>query len=88
MAISSEKHEGEVDFLPENQRKIFLCFDSITLGLCSQACPKYPKQYLKKELSDEVDFLHLDKHERLLQIDSMIFMGWSSISKIPKIASL
>ena len=88
MAISSEKHEGEVDFLPENQRKIFLCFDSITLGLRSQACPKYLKQYLKKELSDEVDFLHLDKHESLLQIDSMIFMGWSSISKIPKIASL
>ena len=88
MAISSEKHEGAVDFLPENQHKIFLYFDSITLGLRSQACPKYLKQYLKKELSDEVDFLHLDKHERLLQIDSMIFMGWSSISKIPKITSL
>ena len=32
-------------------------------------------QYLKKELSDEVDFLHADKHESLLQIDSMILMG-------------
>ena len=32
-------------------------------------------QYLKKELSDEVDFLHADKHESLLQIDSMIFVG-------------
>ena len=32
-------------------------------------------QYLKKELSDEVDFLHADKHEILLQIDSMILMG-------------
>ena len=29
-------------------------------------------QYLKKGLSDEVDFLHADKHESLLQIDSMI----------------
>ena len=29
-------------------------------------------QYLKKEVSDEVDFLHVDKHERLLQIDTMI----------------
>ena len=45
-------------------------------------------QYLKKELSDEVDFLHADKHESLLQIDTMILMGWSSISKVPKIASL
>ena len=32
-------------------------------------------QYLQKELSDEVDFLHADKHESLLQIDSMILMG-------------
>ena len=32
-------------------------------------------QYLKKELSDEVDFLHAGKHESLLQIDSMILMG-------------
>ena len=32
-------------------------------------------QYLKKELSHDVDFLHADKHESLLQIDSMIWMG-------------
>ena len=32
-------------------------------------------QYLKKEVSDEVDFLHVDKHENLLQIDTMILIG-------------
>ena len=32
-------------------------------------------QYLKKELSDEIDFLHADKRESLLQIDNMIMMG-------------
>ena len=32
-------------------------------------------QYLKKEVIDEVDFLHADKHESLLQIDTMILMG-------------
>ena len=45
--------------------------------------PKSPKktifaislQYLKKEVSDEVDFLHAEKHESLLQIDIMILMG-------------
>ena len=31
-------------------------------------------QCLKKELSDENDFLHADKHESLLQIDSMILI--------------
>ena len=29
-------------------------------------------QYLKKDVSDEVDFLHIDKHENLLQIDAII----------------
>ena len=32
-------------------------------------------QYLKKEVSGEVDFLHGDKHESFLQIDTMILMG-------------
>ena len=36
----------------------------------------------------EVDFLHGDKHETLLQIDTMILMRWSSIPKVLKIASL
>ena len=31
-------------------------------------------QYLQKELSDEVHFLHLDKHESLIQIDGIILM--------------
>ena len=30
-------------------------------------------QYLKKEVRDKVDFLHADKHESFLQIDTMIF---------------
>ena len=30
--------------------------------------------YLKKEVSDEVDFLHVDKHESLLQINTMVLM--------------
>ena len=29
----------------------------------------------KKYISDEVDFLHADKHESMLQIDIMILMG-------------
>ena len=32
-------------------------------------------QYLKKEVNVEVDFLHADKNESLLQIDTMILMG-------------
>ena len=30
-------------------------------------------QYLKKEVSDEVDFLQADKQESFLQMDTMIF---------------
>ena len=32
-------------------------------------------QYLQKEVSDEVDFLYVDKHSSLLQIDTMILIG-------------
>ena len=40
-------------------------------------------------MSDEVDFLHADKYESLLQIDTKIFSWvWSSIPKVPKKASL
>ena len=42
-------------------------------------------QYLKEELSDEVVFLHTDKHESLLQIDSIILMGdGQAFPKFPK----
>ena len=33
-------------------------------------------QYLKKELSYEVDVVHANKHESLLQVDSIIFDGF------------
>ena len=32
-------------------------------------------QYLKKEVRGEVDFLHAEKYESLLEIDAMIFVG-------------
>ena len=42
-------------------------------------------QYLKKEVSDEVDFLYADKHESFVQIDSMIFDGdGQAFPKFPK----
>ena len=31
-------------------------------------------QYRKKQINEEVDFLHADKHESMLQIDTMILM--------------
>ena len=30
-------------------------------------------QFLEKEVSDEVDFLHVGKHKSFIQIDTMIF---------------
>ena len=32
-------------------------------------------QYIKKDVSDEVNFLHADKHESFLQIDTVILNG-------------
>ena len=41
-------------------------------------------QYLKKEVSDEIDFLHADKQENSLQIDTVILMGMVKQSQIFK----
>ena len=38
-------------------------------------------QYLTKEVSDEVDFLHADEYESLLQIDTMILMRMAQHSQ-------
>ena len=50
--------------------------------VCGQACLNTQNnkfaislQYLKKELSDEIDFMHADEHESLLQIDTMTLIG-------------
>ena len=42
--ISKKNMGDKVDFLPADKHKKFLQDDSITLGVHSQACPKYPKQ--------------------------------------------
>ena len=41
-------------------------------------------QYLKKKVSDEVEFLHADKHESFLQVNTMILNG--NGKSFPKIA--
>ena len=44
-------------------------------------------QYLEKEVSDKIYFLHADKHESLLQIDTLTLIGiYSSIPKVSKFA--
>ena len=45
-------------------------------------------QYIKKEVSDEIGFPHVDKHEISLQIGSDIWWGWSNIPKVSKMSSL
>ena len=41
-------------------------------------------QYLKKDVCDEVDFLHADKHKGLLQIDTVILMEIVRYSQNPQ----
>ena len=53
-------------------------------------------QYLKRESGDGADILHVDKYQRFLQIDAIIFgvcvcvcvCAWPAIPKLPKIRSL
>ena len=41
----------EVDFLAADKNESFLQVDSITLGLHSQACPRYPKYQVSNILA-------------------------------------
>ena len=61
---------------------MFLQSDTIIFDVCGKTCPNYTHkkkfaislQYLKREVNDEVDFLHVGKHENSLQIDTMILI--------------
>ena len=58
----------------QNNNLLFLC-NTFVISL----------KYLKKKVSVEVDFLHSDKHECLLQIDTMFVMGdGQTFPKFPK----
>ena len=45
-------------------------------------------QYLKKEVSDEIDFLHADKDESLLEIDTKTLIGIVKHSKSSQISKV
>ena len=63
-ALSPLKVGDEVEFLAEDKHKSFLQDGRITLGVISQAGPKYQKlslQYLKENMKDEAGFLPADK---------------------------
>ena len=93
-----ENMKDEVDFLPPDKHQRFLQIDTIIFSVCGQACPNYSKKQIwcffaikkevkevRNEVSDEVDFLHPDKHEIFLQIDTKNFDGDSqAFPKFPK----
>ena len=69
------------DFLHEDKHQSFVQANSIVFTDHSETCPKRPKQYLCnsifaifhliKERRNEVDFLHADKHQIFLQLDTI-----------------
>ena len=79
-----ENVKHEVGFLPPDKHQRLLQIGSIILVVGCQVCPNYSNkknfffkiaislQYLKRELSHEVNFLHANKHERLFETDTMI----------------
>ena len=68
--------------MPGDKRQRFLQIDTVILGYVASLAQitqsnnfAISLQYLKKEVIDEVDFLHPDKQESFLQIDTTIFDG-------------
>ena len=68
-------------FLLADKHQRFLQIYTIILGVARHAQITQNNtfaislQYLKKKVNDEVDLLHTYKHERFLQIDTIIFDG-------------
>ena len=94
---NSSKNVGdEADFLLIKKHESFLQFDSITLAVRSQPCPKCQKQkdsYVfaisQGNFKDEIAFfLPVDKNQRCLQIDIIILCLWLNMPILPKITSL
>ena len=75
----------EIDFLPVDKHKNFLQIDSITLGVHGQACPKHPKQ---KKWMTKLTFCMQVTMKTYFKLRLWFWWRWSSISKVPKIASL
>ena len=75
--------------MPAYKRQWFLQIETTILGVCVARHPQITQhnkfaislQYLKKEMSDEVDFLHAGKYESFLQIDTMILIGMLKYSQ-------
>ena len=72
--------KDEVDILPTEKCRRFLQSDFIILGVCGRHAQitqnnkfAISLQHFKKEVSNAVDFMHADKYESLLQIDTNIF---------------
>ena len=69
--------KDEVDFLEQINVKVFdRLMQSYLIGMI-RGIPKIFKitmQYLRKEMSDEVDFLHADKHS-FPQVDTIFLVG-------------
>ena len=94
-AISQGKHNGWSWFSPADNCQTFLKSDTVIFDVRGQTCPNTQNkkfaislQYLKKEVNDKVDFLHAGTYENLLKLILWFWWRWSSISKVPKIASL
>ena len=72
---------GEVCFWHLDKHQSFLQVDTIILGLCNQACTKYPNKkfaYLQNHADDEVDLLPPDKHENF---NKLIVSLWMCVAR-------
>ena len=90
--------QDKIDFLrlQLNTKVFYKLIVSLSVGVHSQACPKYPKQVynifsikkLKENVKGEVDFLPADKCQMFPQIDTTILGVWPVMPKLPKVTSL
>ena len=79
-----------------DKRQRFLQIDTVIFKKSDQACPNYsnqswfaiPLQYLKEDVSDEVDCFRQTSIKVSYKLILWFWWGCSSISKVPEVVSL
>ena len=60
-----------------DKHQSFLQVGTVLFDGCGQACLKNYLHYLKKDVIDEAGFLHTDKYQSFLQVDTFFLMAYA-----------
>ena len=82
----ADKHQRflQVEFNTLGIKVSFQVILSLLMGIIKHSQSTQSKKYLKKEVRDEVRFLHADKNQSFYKLVLSFWWKWSDMSQVPK----